>query len=138
MDLPLASNSQIHSISRHVNVVRVQWPEINKHQRARRLLPPHEAHAPRSRLPLRKGNRPPRRAKRLSSTMAPPKFPKCPNNGESPTCSFDKFNHWKLRMLAHLNSIDERMQDILLDGPNVPMMSDPNDSTREVQRPKSL
>ncbi|KAL9250294.1 Retrovirus-related Pol polyprotein from transposon RE2-like protein, partial [Drosera capensis] len=74
----------------------------------------------------------------LSSTMAPPKFPKCPNSGEPPTCSFDKFKHWKLRMLAHLNSIDEKMQDIVLDGPNIPMMPDPKDSSREIQRPKSL
>ncbi|KAL9259483.1 Retrovirus-related Pol polyprotein from transposon RE2-like protein [Drosera capensis] len=42
------------------------------------------------------------------------------------------------RMLAHLNSIDERMQDIVLDGPSVSMMPDPKDSSKEVQRPKSL
>ncbi|KAL9253465.1 hypothetical protein AKJ16_DCAP10058 [Drosera capensis] len=70
--------------------------------------------------------------------MTPLKLPKCPNSREPPRYSFDKFNHWKLRMLAHLNSIDERMQDIIIDGPHIPMMSDPLDPRREVHRPRSL
>ncbi|KAL9262048.1 Retrovirus-related Pol polyprotein from transposon RE2-like protein [Drosera capensis] len=51
--------------------------------------------------------------------MAPPKLPKCSNNDEPPAYSFDKCNNRKLKMLAKLDSINKRMQDIVTDDPHI-------------------